>query len=1059
MTLQTDDAKIQNEISNKLIESLPTVVSGNMRSPFDLAALTAGANGGDQDFRVGGGQAGSWAVTLDGTSANTNRGGSTQWAAVNAPALEAITEFRVETNGFKAEFGRAGGGVVSFISKSGTNQYHGTVFDFIRNDAFDARGFFNATVPVYRQNDFGATVGGPVRIPKLYNGKDKTFFFFSYEGFRNRVGGSTSPIALPPPEVYTGDFTNDVSRNKDASGNYYRYTVYDPSTTTYDASINNYTRLPFPGNKIPVSRFDPFSVKMLEIAKNTLTGLRKDVVPGTPQYWLENYYQSGTSVNPNNKYSVKFDHVLNEKNRFSAYIGYNKKETVPGPTGPTGIPGIMNGFNSVSDKSPVYRGSWDHTFGPRVHNRFYFGINNFVDSNLPIAWGGGWKAKGICMPNVPNCDINLPLLGTGDFGQWGGYGYNGSENPTYSFHDDISLNMGKHFFKAGYQWEYTPYNAVGQQNVSGGANFGSGNTALPNTNYTGSGFASFLLGEANSGNVTTPRFVGMQWRYQAMYLQDDWRVRPNLTINLGLRYEFNLPTTNSGDQCADFDPTLANPGATGRLGALVFCGKGTGRIGRSTIPPGWYKGVGPRLSFSWSAASKTVIRGGFGVTYAPVKTLGGSAHFQGFAQILSFTDQTGGIAPVFKLSQGLPSYPIPPFLDPAFSNNGGADWWQGQEANRLPEPITWNLTVQREIGHGLLLEAGYAAQVGTHLVSNETDYNRINFNTLPASLNMFTAAGRNLLTTAFNNKNQLVQQAGFSLPYPQFPVSSTLVQALRPYPQYTSLATSSGGDHSGHSSYHSLVLKATRRYAAGLVVDASYVISKLLTDAESSWGNNSSAMDQYNRRLDKALSGSDRTHDVKVNYVYELPVGHGKHWLRTGILSQVIGGWRVGATQRYASGTPLGLGGAFGFPSNTINNRAYVTTFDDWRAPIKGDKFDPNVDRFFRPNTLANWVNDTPTITSQGWFPLQPRDRLGNMTRNNPKMRNFPLYSENVSLAKTFAIAEQRQLDLRFEAFNVLNRTQFGSPNTNLGDTSNFGLVNSQANTPRRMQFALKFNW
>jgi hypothetical protein len=182
------------------IPSLPTVMSDSMRSPFDLAAITAQMNGGDQDFRIGGGQAGEFGVQLDGASAGTNRAGSTLWAAVNAPSLDAITEFAVETNGFKAEFGRAGGGLVSFVSKSGGRPYHGTVFDFVRNNAFDARGFFNRTTPVYRQHDFGLTAGGPVQIPKLYKKKDKTFFFFSYEGFRNRAGGNTNVSALPPSE-------------------------------------------------------------------------------------------------------------------------------------------------------------------------------------------------------------------------------------------------------------------------------------------------------------------------------------------------------------------------------------------------------------------------------------------------------------------------------------------------------------------------------------------------------------------------------------------------------------------------------------------------------------------------------------------------------------------------------------------------------------------------------------------------------------------------------------------------------------------------------------------
>jgi hypothetical protein len=239
----------------------------------------------------------------------------------------------------------------------------------------------------------------------------------------------------------------------------------------------------------------------------------------------------------------------------------------------------------------------------------------------------------------------------------------------------------------------------------------------------------------------------------------------------------------------------------------------------------------------------------------------------------------------------------------------------------------------------------------------------------------------------------------------------------------------------------------------------------MFTDSDSVWGSGV-ALDQYNRRLDKALSAYDRTHEAKINYVYELPVGPGKHFLRRGILSQVIGGWRLGAVQRYASGTPIAFTGAFGFP--IIGNRPYITTYDDWRAPTKGDKFDPNVDRYFKAPTLASFSGDKATITSQGWFPLQPRDQIGNMTKNNPKMRNFPIFNENVSLAKTFMLSQEhrRTADIRFEGFNVLNRTQFsltnpstGISSTNLSDATNFGLVRAQANTPRTLQFAVKLNW
>jgi hypothetical protein len=1058
--LQTDDAKVRNTMSDILIEGLPTVVAGNMRSPFDLAAITPQVNGGDQDFRIGGGQAGAFGVQLDGASANTNRAGSTLWAAVNAPSLDAITEFAVETNGFKAEFGRAGGGLVTFVSKSGTNQYHGTAFDFIRNNAFDARGFFNSTVPVYRQHDFGATFGGPVRIPHVYNGRDRTFFFFSYEGFRNRVGGVTTASALPPAEFYDGDFRNAVSRTRNPDGSYIRYNIFDPDTTRYDG--RNYVRDPFPNNIVPQARFDPIARRLIAIARDQLKALRTDVVPGTPQYWLENYWQAGTSINPNNKFSLKADHMLSSSNRISAYFGYSKRESIPGPSGPPGgVPGTLSSFSRLSDTSPVARVSWDATVTPRVHNRFYFGMNLFKDSNFPITEGGHWKDK-ICIPNVGDCDRNLPIIGLVDFPQWGGSGFNGSENPTYSFNDDLSWIRGKHIFKTGYLFEFAPYVGLGQQNGAGNVTFSTAMTALPaqSSRNIGGGlaFASFLLGDASGIAIHTPRRVGMLWRYHAMYFQDDWRVSPRLILNLGMRYETNFPALNDGDKCADFDPTRPNPGAGGLLGALVFCGTGEGRIGRRSIAPGWYHGFGPRFGFSWRLARKTVLRGSSGASYAPVKTITGSGHFQGFAQILSFPDQTGGIERVLKLSQGAPPWPKPPFIDPTFGNNGDVDWWQGQESNRLPQMWSWTLTLQRELKAGLLVEAGYSAIVGTHLIANLLNYNQADINALPASLNIFTNAGRNALNTTFDNSNRLVQQAGFSKPYADFPGNFTLARALRPYPQYNNVSTANGGDHSGHSSYHSVILKVTRRYTKGLVIDASYVLSKMFTDSDSMWGSGA-AIDQYNRRLEKSLSAYDRTHEAKINYVYELPIGPRKRFLNRGILSQTIGGWRIGSIHRYASGAPIAFTGAFGFP--IVGNRPYITQYDDWRAPIAGEKFDPYVDRYFKTPTTASWSGDTPTITSQGWFPLQPRDRLGNMTRNNPKMRNFPIYTENVSLAKTFMVSKERRTtaDLRFEAFNILNRTQFGTPNTNLNDAANLGLVRSQANTPRRMQFALKVNW
>ncbi|MDX1982114.1 MAG: carboxypeptidase-like regulatory domain-containing protein, partial [Bryobacteraceae bacterium] len=241
--VQTENAKITTAVQNKLVDELPLVVGGALRSPFDLVSVAPEARGGGGQLALGGGQARAWEATLDGVSVATNRSADAVEIAYNAPSLEAITEFAVDTNGFKAEYGQAGGGIMTFSSKSGTNQYHGVAYDFLRNEKLDARGFFAPRRAAYRQNDFGATAGGPLSIPKLYDGRNKTFFFFSYEGFRNRVGSNDSIFSVPTPEMYEGDFSNLVSASNQ------RLVIYDPSTTRANPNGSGFVRDAFPNNR------------------------------------------------------------------------------------------------------------------------------------------------------------------------------------------------------------------------------------------------------------------------------------------------------------------------------------------------------------------------------------------------------------------------------------------------------------------------------------------------------------------------------------------------------------------------------------------------------------------------------------------------------------------------------------------------------------------------------------------------------------------------------------------------------------------------------------------
>ena len=355
LAVNTENAVMATSVNNTLVEDLPLVVSGQMRSSFDLASLTSEAKnlGGTTGFVLGGGQAAAYGTQLDGVSSNNTRAQYTVMVQYNQPSLDAITEFSVETNGYKAEFGHASGGVMIFATKSGTNQFHGTAYEFLRNNDLDANNFFNnragLPIPTYKQSDFGASVGGPVWIPKLYHGKNKTFFFVAYEGFRNRAGATGAAYTIPTPEMYTGDFHNWVN----SAGQ--MIPIYDPNSQTQTAA-GAYTRTPFPGNIIPQGEFDPISAKVLNAYQTstvapgwgpqTPVGILKPntgAVPGTIGYVQNNYIDTtGSIVNPENKTSVKIDQILTDKQRISFFMLFTRASNLAGADGWSGLPGVYD---------------------------------------------------------------------------------------------------------------------------------------------------------------------------------------------------------------------------------------------------------------------------------------------------------------------------------------------------------------------------------------------------------------------------------------------------------------------------------------------------------------------------------------------------------------------------------------------------------------------------------------------------------------------------------------------------------------------------------------------
>ncbi len=1075
LQVDTEDSQTAVTVNQTLVNELPLVVAGTVRSPFDLASLTPEAKntGSAEGFALGGGEADSYQATLDGVSIDTSRALQKNWVTSNAPSVEAITQFTVDTNGFKAEYGHAGGGVMMFVAKSGTNQLHGSAYEFIRNTDFDANDWFSNRAgkarQIYKQNDFGFTVGGPVVIPKVYHGKNKTFFFFSYEGFRNRNGATNATATVPTPEMYNGDFSKWVN----AGGA--QIPIYNPESQVANAN-GTYTRAVFPGNQIPVSMFNAASVQALKVFQASgVLAPNNGAAPGTLAYVNNNYIiSSGTNVQPVNKLSIKGDHLFNEKHRISGYYGYDREATTAGPDGPATLPGLYSNYNDVHQSSDVIRFSWDWTLGPTKFNHFYAGGNNWRQDHKPTQeYVGNWKSK-FCLGNVPNCNENLVNLfsgGNGDtYSTWGGQADNGSENTVYSYNDDFTWIKGAHNFKFGGSWQINHYNGFGRQCEAGCVGFSYTETGVPGlTDPTqgGNAFASFLLGYADSGQIDTPRFIGQQFSYFAGFAQDDWHVNRKLVLNLGLRWETNLPPTGLNNEWSDFSPTTPNPAAGGIPGAVIFAGSGPGRQGSRTLVNGYYHAFGPHIGFAYSHDDKTVFRGSYARSYAPLMAVSGSTHNMGFTLTDSIQNPNNGIQPLFLLNQGFPAYNVPPFINPSVSNGTTVSWWQGAETTHAPTSDNFNFSIQRQLSPTMLMEFGYNGVIGSHLQAQLLDYNQDN----PSVLTAFGSIQQSTAVLNGQVGSALATQYGVVAPYPGF--KGTVKQALRPYPQYTLIDTYGGqGDHSGHSTYHSGMVRFEKRYGAGLTVQTSYVFSKLLTNADSYWGNgiggnlNNSgggggcclAADQYNRGLEKSIGEFDVTHDFKAGLVYDLPFGKGRQHLTHGPAAWILGDWGVNGVLTYASGLPVAITSSYVLPLyGATNGRSipYISSYTGWQPNWNGN-FDPSVDSFLVPYCTAKTANCTGPFPNQG---LTTADNgFGNATRYNPKVRQFPNLNENLALARTFHIKESVRMEFRAEAFNVFNRVRFGAGDLNLQD-QNFGRLTSSSdllNSPRQLQLALK---
>jgi Carboxypeptidase regulatory-like domain/TonB dependent receptor len=1012
-TLQTSTSDLGTTIDRSKLMQLPLFVGGKPRDLEQFTLISPGVTGDTTNTQINGSPSRGKEVLVDGVASTGIESGGTIPGTAR-PSAETIGEFRLVRANFNAEYGRTGGGIEVFTTRSGTNDFHGAAFDILRNDKFDARGFFLPTVAVNRQNEYGASLGGPVILPKLYNGRNKTFFFFVYGGYRYRQGAPNTQASLPPNDFRNGDFSRAGT------------TIYDPASTVFGGS--SVTKTPFPNNQIPASRFSTVSTAVLS------------VLPAPVNNGLfNNYISTGRGYVDEDQYNIKIDHSFGDKNRLSGYY-YRDHLTQFDPTGGgsdrAAIAGPATEGALILNHNHWVRITDDHIISPTITNHVNLGFTRFWITQDSASLNQDWPQKlGLTGINTAN-NNSFPCidLTSGGYTRLGHPNCNAralQTNNLFQADESLSAVRGAHNLKFGFGYRFMETNGIDNFQAPGYFQFNAIETGLPNQNRTGNVVASFLLGAVDSGTYRVIAYYPRnRYQYIDAYAQDDWKISSKLTVNYGLRYEIFFPRYEKLDNLSAFDPTVTNPTAGSRPGALTFLGNGPGRDGRRSFADTYYKAFGPRLGFAYQVTPKTVLRAGYGVYYAAGNAAAGLrdslSQIYGFSSTPVFASLNQGATPAFYWDGGFPkNFPKPPIISPTAANNTNVRTILRGDG-RPPYFQNWSLTVQRELAPRVSLEAAYLGTKGTRLGNGLVHMNELN----PAYL-----AYGSLLSQPYNSAAAIA--AGIVAPYPGF--SGSVAQALRPYPQYLDIWDRASPD--GNSTYHALQTQLTVRAARGLDVQLSYTYSKSISDTDVLAGGGPGGQTFYNRRLEKAIADTDVPNNLAIAYSYELPFGPGKPWLNHGgVAAHVLGGWIFTGIQQYYSGVPIVLTATNTLPLFTQALRPDV--IPGVTRQLGGGNFDPATDR---------WINPAA-------FSVPGPLRFGTAARSYTDLRAPNTYNENFGLMKRISFLERYSLTIRGEFFNAFNRVVFGAPAGNVSN-GNFGRVTSQANTPRQGQVSARFEF